>query len=499
MNNFRSIAIQLPLNNQMTDLHKDKQSPQHLAVAPLAERLRADHRYAGRGVRMAFLDSGFYPHQDLGDRIIVFHDISGEENAGTLKNLKNPQAHQWHGTQTTVVAAGDGNLSDGTYRGLASEAELVLVKVSENNRITEKNIERGLEWILANREKYNIKVLNISLGGDQDLSSAESIVDRLAQECVRQGIVVIVAAGNSACSARPHSIPPANAPAVITVGGYADDDENAVENFTLYHSNYGATKDGTVKPELIAPAMNIAAPILPGTKEYRAAEMLEWIFNAPDYKFGSILFEHWHEADLPEPILYQRSIAAQREIIENEWCERKILATHYQAADGTSFAAPIVASVVAQMFEANPDLSPAAVKNILISTAERLAHFTAERQGFGMLNARRAVALAAAETHLSNHCEFSPPRVENGKISFYFHDDEAREVALCGNFNNWQAGNTRFKKQANGFWKAELQMLPAGKYLYKFVVDDARWTEDASNGFKEADNFGGFNSILQIS
>ena len=479
-----------------SNAHEHNHAPHRFAALPLTERLHADERFTGRGVSLAFLDSGFYPHADLQNRIIAFHDVTGEETA--LADLK-PQAHHWHGTQTTVVAAGNGSLSDGAYRGIASEAALVLVKVSENGRITERNIERGLEWILENRVQYKIRVLNISLGGDEDLPLSESRIDLLAEECLRQGIVVIAAAGNSAYSERPHSIPPANAPHVITVGGYADEEQHGERRLNLYHSNYGVTKDGTVKPEIIAPAMHVAAPILPDTAEYKSAEMLEWIYNAPDYKFGSILFEHWHQAGLPEPILYQHDTALQREIIENVWRARNIVATHYQHVDGTSFAAPVVASVVAQMLEANPDLSPGAVKNILISTAERLGHFTAERQGYGCLNARRAVAAALRETHIFTDCNFSPPRVAGDKILFFCHDDTASKVCLSGDFNDWQPDQIVFGKQPSGFWQAEIKVLPAGKYRYKFIVDGKKWTEDASNGLKEADNFGGFNSILYLA
>ena len=496
MMNFKFAERRSPFI-EMQNSHQHSHAPHRSAVLPLTERLRVDARFTGRGVRIAFLDSGFYPHDDLENRVVAFHDVAGEETA--LEKSKNPSPNQWHGTQTTVVAAGGGNLSDGTYRGIAVDAELVLVKISDNGRISENNIERGLEWILANREKYKIRVLNISLGGDCDLGLAESRINMLAEKCVAQGIVVVAAAGNSAYSERPHSIPPANAPSVLTVGGYSDENQADAANFNLYHSNYGTTADGTVKPEIIAPAMQIAAPILPNTEAYHSAEMLEWIYNAPDYKFGSILFEHWHQAGLPERILYQRNIGLQREMIEAVWRTRKIVSTHYSEVDGTSFAAPIVASVVAQILEANPDLSPAAVKNILVSTAERLRQFTAERQGYGILNARRAVALAMRETHDFDHRNFSPPRVEGNKILFFFHDDAAREISLCGDFNDWLTNKNRLEKQSSGFWQTEIEMPPPGKYRYKFVIDGNRWTEDASHALKEADGFGGFNSVIFVA
>ena len=67
---------------------------------------------------------------------------------------------------------------------------------------------------------------------------------------------------------------------------------------------------------------------------------------------------------------------------------------NYKYVDGTSFAAPIVSSVAAQMIEANPRLTPSEIKKILISTAERLPHHEVDRQGWGVIDARRAVELA---------------------------------------------------------------------------------------------------------
>ena len=67
---------------------------------------------------------------------------------------------------TSVVAAGNGSLSNGFYRGLAPDSDVVLVKLARTGRSTEDDIQKGLEWVLANREKYNIRVVNISAGGD---------------------------------------------------------------------------------------------------------------------------------------------------------------------------------------------------------------------------------------------------------------------------------------------------------------------------------------------
>ncbi|HEX5886740.1 MAG TPA: S8 family serine peptidase, partial [Pyrinomonadaceae bacterium] len=178
--------------------HKHQHSPNRFAVIPTPARLKANPEYTGKGVTIAFLDSGFYPHPDLietRNRVIAYEDVAGERR--DLLSTDPVEPWQWHGTQTSVVAAGDGRLSDGVYRGLAHESELVLVKVSERGRITEENIARGLQWVIANRERYNIRVLNISLGGDEDVPCSRSIIDQAAEDAIDHGIVVVAAAGNS--------------------------------------------------------------------------------------------------------------------------------------------------------------------------------------------------------------------------------------------------------------------------------------------------------------
>ncbi len=475
-----------------TDTHEHTHAQNRFAVIPTVDKLNADLRFTGRGVCIAFLDSGFYPHADFADRVVAFHDVAGEERS--FHSIREPQGHHWHGTQTVTACAGNGALSDGVYRGIASDAELVLVKVSENGKISDEAIEKGLLWVLLNRQKYNIRVLNMSLGGDMDASFAESRINALAEELVNCGVSVTVAAGNSSES---HSIPPANAPSVITVGGFSDENQFSQNSFELYHSNFGATIDGIVKPEIIAPAMNVAAPILPGTEDYRIAETLSLLANAPDYAFRLLLDEYWEKAALPDYIGFHGNDSA-RARVEEQLRERKVVATHYQHVDGTSFAAPVTASVIAQMLEANPHLTPHNVKNILISTAEKLRHQPLIRQGYGVLNANLAVAQSLRETHFLEAETFAPPHIESREIVFHYHDDSAVNVCLVGDFNDWKTGETQFTKCADGVWRAAINRLKPGKYRYKFFVNEEIWKEDPSHGQKEQDGFGGFHSILIV-
>jgi serine protease AprX len=76
--------------------------------------------------------------------------------------------------------------------------------------------------------------------------------------------------------------------------------------------------------------------------------------------------------------------------------ENDVISEHYKFVDGTSFAAPIVSSVVACLLEANPRLSPQQAKRLLIDTAERLPDIPIDRQGWGVVNPRRAIEFALA-------------------------------------------------------------------------------------------------------
>ena len=477
--------------------HNHHHALNRFAVIPTEVRLNSDLQLTGKGVTIAFLDSGFCAHPDLAEptnRIIAYKDLTGERPC--LLATDPPESWQWHGTQTSVVAAGNGRLSDGLYRSLAPETQLVLVKVSQAGRITEENIARGIQWIIENRERYNVRVLNISLGGDEDVPCSKSIIDQAAEEAIKQGIVVIAAAGNSGTEGR-HSIPPANSPSVITVGGYSDNNQLPGNTLDLYHSNFGVTADGIVKPEIIAPAMWVAAPILPGTRFYKRAEALSQLAAAPDYQLPRLARDFEEGAELPEGFMNTDGVTI-RGYVESVLKQQKIIAAHYQHVDGTSFAAPIVTSIVAQMIEANPRLTPGAIKNILISTADRILSAPAIRQGYGVVNARRAVELAKTEQHPLNVVGCKPPRVENGRLIFIYHDDQATNVALTGDFNNWHPTSTPLASDESGLWLTEIQPPQAGRYRYKFIVDSQKWIEDPNNGMKEPDNYGGLNSILVI-
>jgi subtilisin family serine protease len=89
-----------------------------------------------------------------------------------------------------------------------------------------------------------------------------------------------------------------------------------------------------------------------------------------------------------------RPVHSIRQIILLKLRRENVITQHYKYVDGTSFSAPIVSSLVAQMLEANPALTPQNIKRILISTAERLPHYEVDRQGWGVIDPRKAVEMA---------------------------------------------------------------------------------------------------------
>ena len=361
---------------------------------PVPLRMDADERFTGRGVTIAFLDSGFYAHKDLTEpvnRIVAYHSIFETEDKPSF--LQTPDVASWHGMMTSVVAAGNGHLSGGLYRSIAPEARLVLVKIGKTGRIPESNIETGLRWVFANREKYGIRIVNISAGGDFEQSYLHNSLCQLVENVVKAGVTVVCAVGNAGLAPGHPVLPPASAPSSIAVGGL--DDQNSLDRARrgLYRSSYGPTIDGLQKPEVIAPGIWVAGPILPHTPTADEAHLYAALDAAADDELDNIILSHagvdkdLDEArGLPVPLL--------RQLITIKLREKNVINQHYKFVDGTSFASPIVASIVACMLEANTKLTPQQIKRILMDTAERVAAVEVERQGSGVVVPRKAVEMA---------------------------------------------------------------------------------------------------------
>jgi serine protease AprX len=366
-------------------------------VLPTPLRMGADERFTGRGVTIAFLDSGFYAHTDLTtprNRIRAYHSIFVTEDDPT--SLETTDVASWHGMMTSVVATGNGALSDGFYRGIASESDVVLVKIGRTGRISEDQIRQGLEWVLAHAERYKIRVVNISAGGDFEESYLTNPLAQTVERCTRAGLTVVCAVGNAGHVPGHPVLPPASAPSCIAVGGL--DDQNSLDRARrgMYRSSYGPTIDGLQKPELIAPGIWVAAPILPYTPTAEEAELYSQLNGVADEELLAAIDQH---AGIDKDLDGARGlrIPLLRQLITIKLREGNVISRHYKYVDGTSFAAPIVSSIIACMLEANPRLTPTQIKRILIDTAERVPEIEVDRQGWGVVAPARAVAGAAVQ------------------------------------------------------------------------------------------------------
>ena len=165
---------------------------------------------------------------------------------------------------------------------------------------------------------------------------------------------------------------------------------------------------------------------------------------------------------------------------------------------GTSMAAPVVAGAAAVLLQANPALTPAQVKTILMATADRVSGAPVESQGHGAINASLAVAAALRTPHAPLAGLPVSPAISAWVVSFLYHDHDARAVSLVGSFNQWKPDEHVMHAIRPGVWQVNIQPPPPGSYPYKFLIDQTRWTRDPENPAVVDDGYGAYHSLLHI-
>jgi len=365
-------------------------------VLPLPVRLHADVRSTGRGVCIAMVDSDFVIHPDLSmptQRIVRYYDAVEDEEHDLPPTIAS--SRHWHGTMTACTAAGNGYLSRGEFTSLAPNATVVLIRtMNDSGRVSTPTIVRALRYIGAHAVEFGIRVVNMSVYSDEIDHTLDHPVNQAVEDICARNIVVVAAAGNNPFSPIR---PPAAAPSALTVGGLDDKNTLGQEDEELYHSTFGITQLGVQKPELIAPAIWLPAPILPGTSTHTQASALCALDMLTDEMLLACAPSLMPHSGLPMHLWTSRNIPALRTAI-TEMIDKELIASpYYKMVDGTSFASPVIASIVAQMIELSPMLTPAEVKEILTSTARPLESFPTLRQGAGVVSQR--AALAAARNH----------------------------------------------------------------------------------------------------
>ncbi len=288
----------------------------------------------GRGVAIAVLDTGVYPHPDLvrpRNRIAAFRDF--------VNRRRKPYDDNGHGTHCAGDAAGNGRMSKGTYVGPAPRADIVGVKVLDRGGYGfDSTIIQGIDWCIRNRRRLNIRVLNLSLGGPAERTCANDPLCQAVEKAVRAGIVVIASAGNSG-PRRGTIESPGISPSAITVGSV--DDRRTVtqkDDRISRFSSRGPARGGRKKPDLVAPGERIVSLRSPGS-------------------------------------LLDRSRPGQR------------VGKGYFTLSGTSMSSPLVAGAVAQLLQRRPGLSPRQVKRLLQNGAFPL-NAKRSAMGRGELNLR---------------------------------------------------------------------------------------------------------------
>ncbi|WP_158289460.1 S8 family peptidase [Paenibacillus flagellatus] len=326
-------------HRRVTRVHLDRKVRVRLNVATPSVGASAlqSRGSTGKGVAIAIIDTGVYPHPDLTkpvNRIAAFRDFVG----GRTK----PYDDNGHGTHVAGDAAGNGFSSKGKYRGPASGAKLVVAKAFDRNgEGNSSDIVAAIDWVLRVRKKYGIRVVNMSFGLPGVSRCSDDPICRAAERAWRSGLVVVASAGNDGPGPRTVTSPGIS-PLLLTVG--AVDDRRTVrqaDDRVAAFSGRGPIAGGRTKPDLTAPGVGIVSLRAPGSAIDR---------DDPSARVGARYFK----------------------------------------LTGTSMAAPIVAGGAAQLLQKRPRLSPAGVKRLLKRGAFRLKA-PRNAQGSGELDLRFAV------------------------------------------------------------------------------------------------------------
>lgn len=208
------------------------------------------HQYLGQGITAAVLDTGIAPHFDFAGRIIAFQDM--------INGRSRIYDDSGHGTHVCGILAGDGGLSGGVMSGIAPKCNLVVMKVlDERGDGNVSHVLKAIDWIVKYKERYRIRIVNISVGTlPHRQSKAEKELLQGVERLWDEGLVVVTAAGNYG-PAKGSITVPGNSPKVITVGSSDDQIPLLTKGTRKNYSGRGPTRECICKPEVVAPGSNI--------------------------------------------------------------------------------------------------------------------------------------------------------------------------------------------------------------------------------------------------
>ena len=325
----RWVSLDAPvLAEGKNDLSEDNVDVSNLAtVYPYAANAvsvwnNGEESSTGDGIAVALLDSG-----------VSSRDVRGPKLVRSVSfDSKNTTDEFGHGTHAAGIVAMDGSRNGGKYIGIAPDARIINVRVSDDKgKAVLSDVIEGLQWIVDYRDKFNIRVVNISMNAVVPDSYLRDPLDAAVEQAWLHDIVVVVSAGNFGTDTASVDHAPANDPFVITVGAFADMGTlDPTDDQLTDWSSRGTTLDGIAKPEVVAPGSDIISSL---ARRSYLAELL------PDH------------------------------IVDED----------YLRLSGTSTSAAVVSGVVALMLEEDPTLTPDEVKFRLLEGADPLAGSAAPR------------------------------------------------------------------------------------------------------------------------
>jgi serine protease AprX len=290
---------------------------------------------AANAPAIAVVDSGIQTgRSDFGTRIAANVNLS---------SLAGNSAGDGRGHGTFVAGIAAGNAS--RYAGASPGSKIVSIDVMDDKGMAmTRDVIAAADWILANKDRYNIRVANFSLHSASPASVFYDPLDRAVERLWFNGVVVVTAAGNYGLDGRPSGVTfaPGNDPFVITVG--AQDLHGSVstrDDTAAPWSAFGYTLDGFSKPELGAPGRYMVGPVPSGS-----------------------------------------TLVSER--------PTNVRASGYMELSGTSFAAPVVAGAAAQILARHPDWTPDQVKGALMLTARHTPNAAPGSLGVGVIDAYAA-------------------------------------------------------------------------------------------------------------
>jgi serine protease AprX len=247
-------------------------------VSDVKQTLGLSNWFTGSSLTVAVIDSGIAPDTDFDSRILAQYQFS----AGKLGVLTSKFDDYGHGTHVAGLIGSNGSSSNNKYAGVAPGAKILALKVLDRNGSGKtSDVLNALDFVVANKVRFNIKIVNLSLGHPIYESAKTDPLVQAVEAAVRAGLIVVVAAGNygynpdTGMTGFAGIASPGNAPSAITVGAAVTHNTTTRTDDRLanYSSRGPSWYDGIAKPDVLAPGQGLVSNDATGStleKQYPA-------------------------------------------------------------------------------------------------------------------------------------------------------------------------------------------------------------------------------------